>query len=321
MRAARRAAERCEIPPALVLIGRHAGPVPEHGGVAISMEHHDLPPHPRRITTLVGFGHRDDWRPAIDPAAWSDWLDRPRRCALLLGRNPARRPWRDDELSELLDRALEWSERRNARLLIVTTSDSIEAGRWFSENVVDRSSDCEDSGSDNRGADGSNHRADVYAWSPDDNRNPYSLALEHAGSLLVAGASPGVLQDALASPRPVYLVPDTQRPGLRARIAARIADRAFRPSYNKRGSIRPQQGPTYLCARLVERGWVVPPTGLQAWQRRLVERGLAAWIGAEAVPSGRYEPELDSVCDAAITLLQPGSRDRGSTKHARPHGS
>lgn len=301
VRAARRAAKRCEEPPALVLIGRHAGAVPEHGGVAISMEHHELPPHPRRITTLVGFGHRDDWRPAIDPAAWSHWLDRPRRCALLLGRNPARRPWRAEELSGLFDQALEWADRRSARLLVVTTSDAAGAGSWFVDHA--------------------GGRADVYARSADDNRNPYSLALEHAGSLLVAGASPGVLQDALASPRPVYLVPDTHRPGLRARIASRIADRAFRPSYNKRGSIRPQQGITYVCARLVERGWVVPPTGLRTWQRKLVERGMAAWIGSEAVPSGRYSPELDVVCDAAITLLQPGSREQDSTKHARPYGS
>lgn len=295
-RAARRAAARCDAPPALVLIGRHAGPPPEHGGAAISMCHHDLPPHPNRVTTLVGFGHRDDWRPAIDARNWKHWLERPRRVALLIGRNPRAR-WTEPELESMAARALDWAGRQQARLLIVTMPESADAGDWLRERTGDD--------------------ADVYRWRAEDHENPYGLALEHANALLVAGGSPGVLQDALASPRPVYLVPHTPRSGLRQRIAARIAERAFRPSYNKRGSIRPQQGPTYLCARLIERGWVTPPTGLADWQRRLVERGLAAWMDAGAVPAGRYRPELDTVCRQALARLDPrldsdapaGSRD------------
>jgi len=115
-----------------------------------------------------------------------------------------------------------------------------------------------------------------------------------------------VLQDALASARPVYLVPDPARPGALQRLAARIAARAFRPSYNQRGSVRPQQGLTYLCARLVERGWVVPPTGLTDWQRTLVDRGLGAWIGSDAIPAARQPDELESVCDRVLALIEPG---------------
>lgn len=283
-RAARRAAARSANPPALVLIGRHAGRVPEHGGVAISMVHHQLPPHPRRITTLLGFGHRDDWRPAADPGAWKHWLDHDRRCALLVGRHPDR-AWSESESRKLAEQAVAWADRRRARLLIVTTSDS----RSAAETIRDQAGD----------------RAEVFAWDADEAANPYGLALQSAHALLVAGGSPGVLQDALASARPVYLVPDSVRLGLLRRLAARVAARAFRPSYNKRGSVRPQQGLTYLCARLVERGWVVPPTGLADWQRTLVDRGLAAWIGSDAIPAARQPVELESVCDRILDLIDP----------------
>lgn len=299
-RAARRAAARCQNPPRLVLAGRHAGTVPEHGGVTISMVHHELPPHPNRITTLLGFGHRDDWRPAVDTRPWQRWLGQSRRCALLLGRNPRGR-WSRRELESLLADALEWARGNDARLLIVTTRHAAAAGPWLQQHAGDA--------------------ADIYCWQPDDPHDPYSLALEHAGALLVAGGTPGVYQDALASPRPVYLVPWLARTGPWRRLAGRIAERAFRPRYNKRGSIRPQQGLTYLCARLVERGWILPPRGLGDWQQRLVERGLAGWIGTSAVPSGRWRPELGAICEQVIERLAraesgrpPGARaDAGNS--------
>lgn len=297
-RAARRAAAHSVQPPALVLIGRHAGSVPEHAGVAVSMKHHGLPPHPNRVTSLLGFGHRDDWQPAVDTSRWQSWLQRPRRSALIIGRNP-RGDWRAPELESLFADALEWAARRNSRLLIVTTRHSASAGDWMSKRA---------------GGD-----ADVYSWQREDNRNPYSLALEHAGALLIAGGTPGVFQDALASPRPVYLVPWLARGGAWKKFSARVAERAFRPSYNKRGSIRPQQGLTYLCARLVERGWVLPPRGLADWQGELVERGLAAWIGSSAIPSGRHKHEIVDVGRQILARLEPhaGTEPGNRSRNAR----
>lgn len=308
-RAARRAATRSPQPPALVLIGRHAGSVPEHAGVAISMEHHGLPPHSNRVTTVLGFGHRDDWHPAVDTRAWKKWINHKRRCALILGRNPRGR-WSARELETLVADTLEWARRRSARLLIVTTRESASAGDWLRERTGEE--------------------ADLYCWQHEDDHNPYSLALEHARALLIAGGTPGLLQDALASPKPVYLVAWPAAAGPWRRFAGRVAERAFRPSYNKRGSIRPQQGLTYLCARLVERGWVLPPTGLADWQRLLVERGLAAWLGSRAIPSGRYEPEISTLCRKIVQRLElntaepaahPDCRNSGPSNRSATHRS
>ncbi|MDT8448598.1 MAG: hypothetical protein RQ847_00355 [Wenzhouxiangellaceae bacterium] len=282
-RAARAAARHARTPPALVLIGRRAGPVPEHAGVVVNMRHHGLPPHPNRIETLIGFG--DDPEATAEPETrrWTAWLESSKRVALLLGAHPRGR-WPEKSLSALLADAVEWANRRQARLLVVAFPEADAAGGWLEYNAGDD--------------------VHVYRWRENDPANPYRLALEHAGALLLAGGPPARFREALTGNRPVYIAPELTRRSLRQKFAARIARRAFRPSYNKRGSIRPQQGLTYLCARLVERGWVLPPRGLAAWQNQLVDRGLAAWIGAGAVPSGRCRPELGEVCQRIVERLE-----------------
>ena len=292
-RAARRLAARAESPPALVLVGRHAGPPPEHGGVVVSMAHHDLPPHPHRVETLLGFGHADAWHPSVSPQHWEEWVSAARRVALLIGRHPEGR-WRDEALREVLTRTRRHAVDREARLLIVTAPDA-----ELDADVLRDAADDETS---------------VYVHAQGDDDNPYGLALERASALVVAGGSPGVLADALAAAAPVWLARHRARRGGLGRVWTRtarsVADRAFRPSYNKRGSIRPQQGRTYLSARLLERGWVTPPNGLEEWQALLVERGLAAWLGDEAVPSGRYAPETEELADRVLAGLSPTSAQK-----------
>lgn len=298
-RTARLLAARCGQPPALVLIGRHAGRVPEHGGAVVSMTHHQLPPHPNRVEMLVGFGHEDGFRPPGNSEPWQDWLEAPRRVALLVGRHPSG-SWPASELEELAPRALDWADRRDARLLVVAPTDAGRSGAALAKLL-----------------DG---KADVFHGPSDADDHPYGLALERAGALLLAGAGPGMFQDALSAEAPVYFWPDRTRKGPWARFAQRVADRAFRPSYNKRGSVRPQQGRTYLCARAVERGWILPPTGLGTWQASLVERGLAAWIDDEAVPSVRYQGETDEVAAAVADRLHldsAGAPPRASESRPR----
>jgi len=282
-RTARALAARCDSPPALVLIGQRAGGVPEHGGMVVSMRHHGLPPHPNRIEMLVGFGHPETFRPTGKADAWQDWLSAPRRAALLVGEHPEGQ-WPGAELDDLADRALDWADRRDSRLLVVVPDGVGRAGVALSRLL-----------------DG---KADVYAGPADADECPYGLALERSGALLVAGSGAGLLEDALGAHKPLYFWPLTSASSLLDRWAARIAERAFRPSYNKRGSVRPQQGLTYLCARWIERGWVLPPTGPDAWQQTIVERGLAAWIDDEATPSARHAPETAAVVERIVDGLR-----------------
>ena len=290
-RAARRIAQQSEHPPQLVLIGRRVGPVPEHGGVAISMRHHQLPDHPHRIESLMGFGHLDYFQPTVKTGQWQQWLDSPKRTALLVG-HLRRESWSERQLESLVTSVLKWAEKRESRLLIITSPKTAALAEKL-ENLC-------------------GEQADVYAWQSNQPDNPYALALERAQALLVAGADAAFLSEALASAPPVYLWPVAVEyhgmggwfRALGRRWSARIAERALKPGYNNRGSVRPQQGLTYFCARLVERGWVVPPTGLIDWQNAMVEQGLAAWPDDQATPSNRYQAEIRSICDRICELLE-----------------
>ncbi|MEM7054867.1 MAG: ELM1/GtrOC1 family putative glycosyltransferase, partial [Pseudomonadota bacterium] len=303
-RAARSLVRQHPQPPKRILIGRHTGSVPEHAGVAVSMVHHQLPDHPHRITTLMGFGHQDYFQPTVQTARWQGWLDAPARVALLLG-HLRHDKWSDASLKALVEGAMKWADQRGAKLLIVTTQKTAALAEQIERLVAGQ--------------------ADVYTWQDHQPDNPYALVLERAQALLAAGADAALLGDALSSAPPVYLWPHRQQvSGARAlwqRLSARIAERALKPGHNNRGSVRPQQGLTYQCARLVERGWVVPPTGLHEWQAAMVERGLAAWVDDHATPSKRFEPEVDYICEQIGQLLAIDLSREGNFRHTLPSKS
>ena len=285
VRSARRIATRSERPPALVLVGRDAGPVPEHAGVVLSLDHHGLPPHPNRISSLLGVSA------TAGNAVRNSAVKGP--CVMLLGARPGKRCWSHSELRQLLEAALEWAGHRKPGLKILVTQSAGKASAPLQEIA---------------GA-----RAEVLHWPfPAD-----SSLIDSAPAILLAGADLQAWRTALGSPRPVYLLPWLEHRSLRRRLAERIAARAFRPDYNKRGSIRPQQGLTYLCARLIERGRTLPPNGLDALQRAVIDAGLAAWVGADAVPAGRYRDETKAICQAVYERLDSRSASDQQTSARR----
>ncbi len=309
-RIAKRIARFSERPPKLVLIGRRAGAVPEHGGVAVSMQHHQLPPHPNRIETLMGFGHQDYFRPTLHSAKWSDWLKSQQRVTLMLG-HCARFDWDEDKLRQLIQSSVDWARNRNARLLVIANE---KTGQWSHELTALCENQC-----------------DLYCWRADGaeiSSNPFALALERSSSIIVAGDDAAFLSEALASPAPVYLWPEHQAFSgiqgalrqLRYALARRVADRANKPGFNNRGSVRPQQGLTYLCARLVERGWVLPPTTLIDWQRTIVDQGQAAWFGDDAIPSIQYQLETKILCQQIIDRLKLAQPIGAASQQSAPTG-
>ncbi|GAB4174262.1 MAG: ELM1/GtrOC1 family putative glycosyltransferase [Wenzhouxiangellaceae bacterium] len=284
MRRARAAVKRASQPPALVLGGRRAGRVPEHAGVVLSLAHYKLPPHPNRIVSLLGIGERSDQTADTGPQPG----DGQKSAVLLIGRRPGDSNWTPEELQTMLDAARKWAQRRNAPLAVQLSSEAgIAADRLDSlaDGIVVHAPDLPSFTAGN---------APVAAW-------------------LVAGGDVDLYREVLATGRPVWLMPWLDKPTLAQRMAARIARRAFRPEYNSRGSIRPQQGLTYLCARLIDRALVLPPAGLDRLQQTLVDAGLATWMSSEATPGGRYRDETEAICSAVYERLsserlQPASQ-------------
>jgi mitochondrial fission protein ELM1 len=112
--------------------------------------------------------------------------------------------------------------------------------------------------------------------------------LAAADALVVRGDDAQLLAEAAASGKPVYIHPARDLGAGRWRVVRHwIERRAHRRPTNRRGTPRPQQGLEYLCARLIERGFVAPVPDLRELHQALHRRGIALPFGAPLDPSAR----------------------------------
>jgi len=244
----------------LVLAGRKAGPAPEYGGIVLQCRHFGLPPHPRQwITDLplnAGPAPLADAH-APEYAAWQPWLSAEHRVALLLG-GPSRNVVFSAEQAALLARQVsDWSRAHNARLLVVGSRRSAPILRAVRQGLSEQDL--------------------LYVWQDQDPSNPYGLALTQAQHLVVTTDSESMLADAAHSGGAFWVLePGPMKHSIWQRFSTWVAARATRPRFNRRGSIRPQQGINYLCARALAQHWVLPPRDLPALAQRLIQSGQAA---------------------------------------------
>jgi hypothetical protein len=148
----------------------------------------------------------------------------------------------------------------------------------------------------------------LHTWQPEDASNPYALALRHADQLVVTGESESMLADAVSAGVPLNVWPlpaRTAHPW--QRFVAAVANMATRHRYNARGSIRPQQGLRYFCARLLERGVILPPRNLEILHAGLYQRGLAAPFGTTPPRPEDSLGELDAVVRVIVSTLSLAS--------------
>ncbi|AKS41819.1 ELM1/GtrOC1 family putative glycosyltransferase [Wenzhouxiangella marina] len=272
----------------LILSGRKAGPPPEHGGVVIQCRHFGLPAAPRRLLSLLPLNRgQADHGGARE--AWSEWLEAPRRAALLIGGASKSHRFSADDARRLAATASAWAAEQKARLLVVTSRRSLNRIGELKAALGE---------------------ADLlYVFQPGDENNPYRLALEHSDELVVTGESESMLADAASRGKGFLVWPLSRRPdGAWSRLSRAIADKATRPRFNRRGSIRPQQGLTYLCARWVERNWILPPRDTNALLKALYDQGLAAPFGQPAPASFRPSSECEALVRQARGLLAIQSR-------------
>jgi hypothetical protein len=267
----------------LILSGRKAGPPPSHGGVVIQCRHFRLPAAPRRLLSLLPLnrGEADD---GGDAAAWSDWLEAPRRVAVLIGGASKSHRFSADDARKLASAASAWAADRKARLLVVTSRRSVKQLSAL------------------RAALGPEDL--LYEFKAGDASNPYRLALDRSDELLITGESESMLADAASQGQGFLIWPLARRAdGPWTRLSRAIADKATRPRFNRRGSIRPQQGLTYLCARAVERNWVLPPRDTEGLLKDLYKQGLAAPFGQPAPSSFRPSQECEALVRQARGIL------------------
>ncbi|MEX2479575.1 MAG: ELM1/GtrOC1 family putative glycosyltransferase [Gammaproteobacteria bacterium] len=280
----------------LVLSGRKAGPVPEHGAVVIQCAHFNLPPHPNRlITTLpLNAGEAVPTR-MTDP--WQGWLQAERRFALLVGGSSRFHTLDPQRAQAMLRHVCRWAERYRAQLLVVTSRRSADLIPVIDQELP-------------------KHHY-LYRWSTDDPANPYALVLRHADQLVVTGESESMLADAVSRGRQFLIWPVPARSGLLwQRFAEKVAVRAVQPRINRRGTIRPQQGLTYLCARAVERCWVLPPRDIGTLHGRLYAQRLAAPFGQGA--NAAYDASLEFEQTIAATMELLALRDAGQSSGCQP---
>jgi mitochondrial fission protein ELM1 len=126
-----------------------------------------------------------------------------------------------------------------------------------------------------------------------------------ADVLVVTGDSESMLAEAVATGKPVYIYPlPVKSLTWQKRWREWVVSRAQKPRMNKRGTDRPQQGVSYLCARLIERGLVLPPNDPNTLHHTLIQHGLARFFGEpmdlESRPPLR---ELDEVAHRVKTLI------------------
>ena len=268
----------------LILAGRKAGPAESLGSVVVQCRHFGLPPHPNRLITQLPLNDGEAMA-AEAQQRWSSWLNAPRRLAVLLGGSSRSHQMTAEDTRALVEAARQRAQEQNAALLIVGSRRSADLA-----GTVESTLGPEDL---------------FYRWQADDGENPYRLALESADELIVTGESESMLADAASRERGFLIWPVKERPGgLWQRFSRSVAQRAVQPRFNRRGSIRPQQGQTYACARALERGWVLPPRDMAALHRSLHESGLAAPFGSP-LPEGfrARSNELDQTLEHAAQRL------------------
>jgi hypothetical protein len=126
-------------------------------------------------------------------------------------------------------------------------------------------------------------------------------ALAVADVVVVTGESQSRLALAASTGKRVYIYPlPARRLGLPARAQEWVEERAHAAPLNGRGTVRPQQGLEYLCARLLERGIVLGPRDTSKLRDKLIEQNIAEPFGAP-LRLGTH-PALREAQEAALRL-------------------
>src|SRR5262249_2162683 len=129
-----------------------------------------------------------------------------------------------------------------------------------------------------------------------------------ADVIVVTGESESMLAEAAATGKPVYIYPLPKRqPGLWIRLKEWIVARSQRERSDAHGTVLSRQGLACLCARLVERGIILPQQDLPVVRQTLVCRGNARFFGEPLDTTNRpVLREVDEVVRRVRVLMGMG---------------
>jgi mitochondrial fission protein ELM1 len=120
----------------------------------------------------------------------------------------------------------------------------------------------------------------LHEWRRGETDNPYMGYLALADAIVVTGESESMLAETVAAAKPLFIYALPERPLGFRRLAEWVASRAEARPRKAKGTVRPQQGLEYLCARLIAAGLVRPPRHLDQLHAGLVRHGAARYFRA-----------------------------------------
>jgi len=166
----------------------------------------------------------------------------------------------------------------------------------------------------------------VRAVPPGADEEAFSGALAAADVVVVAGNDETLVAEAAASAKAVYIYPINEQDSAASRLFRTwVQDRANTRPLNARGTPRPQQGLEYLCARLIERGFVSPPLDRKEFHEELYRRGIVQPFSAadsERPVPGKGLQEADEIAKRVRSLLgYPAQSDIAKNTTMRPHAT
>lgn len=293
----------------LVLMGRRGGRVDETQHIGLVCRHFDLPPNPRELQTTLPPSKVAEKQLASARTRWPGlYADGARlKVAMLVGGSTSQHVLDPDAAHTMARAVRSQVEAASGQLAVLTSRRTPAASAAAMREAI-------------------GEHAIFEAWNAHAGEaNPYLGYLANADVLVVTGESESMLAEAVATGKPVYILPLAERAsGTRRRVADWVVQQANSDRFNKRGSRRPQEGLQYACARLLQKRVFVPRRNMPALHQALVEQGVAR------IFDGRIDPwsppvwhETDWVAQRIRAMLPiAGSRpDEGSDRDSTPRAA
>jgi mitochondrial fission protein ELM1/ketosteroid isomerase-like protein len=272
----------------LVQMGRKGTHVAHVYDLAISCRYFRLPPDSRRIETLVPLTEVSAEKLGQAAERWQNlFANTPRpRIALLVGGTSYACRFDEETAYHLGAEVRSFAEAIGGTVFATTSRRTgLQATVALKKGLGDS--------------------CYLHEWQPEKSENPYVAYLASADILIVTGESESMLADAAATGKPLYIYPISKQQLDRwTQLKEWIVARGEKQRLGLRGTIKPQRGLQYLCARLVERGIILPQPDLHILHETLVGSGIAQFFGSSVSPtSSAGLREVDDIAQRVRMLM------------------